>query len=70
MADFLEPSEVEQAARIKIEAIARPLLLQKKRYSCPETTFTTDAPGGSFWTRFKDPIAITIDFYVKLFLIK
>ncbi|WP_237043694.1 phospholipase D family protein [Photobacterium kishitanii] len=65
VADFLEPSEVEQAARIKIEAIARPLLLQKKRYSCPETTFTTDAPGGSFWTRFKDPYSDNYRFLRK-----
>lgn len=64
-ADFLASNEAERAARIKIEAIARPLLLQKKRYLCPETTFTTDAPGGSFWTRFKDPYSDNYRFLRK-----
>ncbi|WP_297483304.1 phospholipase D family protein [uncultured Photobacterium sp.] len=64
-AEFLAPNEAEQSARIKIEAIARPLLLHKKRYLCPETTFTTDAPGGSFWTRFKDPYSDNYRFLRK-----
>ncbi|MGF1830145.1 phospholipase D family protein [Photobacterium angustum] len=62
---FLAHTEIEVATRARIEAIARPILKAKKAYLCPETTFTSDAPGGSFWTRFKDPYSDNYRFLRK-----
>ena len=60
---FLTYTEIEEATRARVEAIARPILMVKKTYLCPETTFTSDAPGGSFWTRFKDPYSDNYRFF-------
>lgn len=46
-------AELEEI-RKKVEKIARPILESNKLLSCPETTYSTDAPGGKFWTRLID----------------
>lgn len=53
--NFLASSEQEKQYRQQIAAIAQPLLAKLPQYACPVTTFTSDAPGGSFWSRFRDP---------------
>ncbi|WP_318476594.1 phospholipase D family protein [Photobacterium leiognathi] len=62
---FLAHNPHEAETRAKIEAIARPVLASKPLYTCPEMTFTSDAPGGSFWTRFKDPYSDNYRFLRK-----
>lgn len=51
---FLQESEELKLLRDKIEKIAGPILENNKLISCPEITFSTDAPGGTFWTRLLD----------------
>lgn len=47
---FTSTSETKELAK-KVEKIARPILNSSKLLTCPELTFSTDAPGGNFLTR-------------------
>ena len=48
---LLERDENTTALMERVETISRPILQNKKQHLCPETTFTTDRPGGNFITR-------------------
>lgn len=49
--EFLTETDSTIELRKKIEDISRPILDSKKSYLCPETTYSTDRPGGNFKTR-------------------
>jgi cardiolipin synthase C len=51
---FLEESEDELKTRARVEQVGAPLLTKVKLHTCPEATFSSDAPGANFFTRL-DP---------------
>lgn len=48
---FLQETEESAAVRHRSATVGRSLLDKKKMYVCPETTFSTDAPGANFSAR-------------------
>mgnify|MGYP003683435995 CR=1 FL=1 len=52
--DFLTESQEDRDLKARIGSIGQSILSQKKVFSCPELTYSTDAPGGNFLTRLKD----------------
>lgn len=48
---FLQETEAEVAVRKRSALIGRNVLNNKKMHICPETTFSSDAPGANFSTR-------------------
>lgn len=51
---FLTSDNETNTLRNNIKTLALPILKNNRLHSCPEMTYSTDRPGGAFWTRLKD----------------